>query len=171
MKKAIATLATTLLAAGAYAQNASAPAAAPAEPSAAAATKHEAHVEEQIRRLHKQLQITSAQEDQWSKVAGAMRDNAQKLDALFEQRRQSAASMTAVDDLKSYGDIAQAHADGVKALETVFEPLYASMSDEQKKVADNVFRRHAAEKARHEAHRHAAPKTAPQEPAASSTQP
>jgi hypothetical protein len=50
--------------------------------------------------------------------------------------------MTAVDDLKSYGEIANAHADGIKKFIPVFESLYASMSDAQKKSADTLFRRH-----------------------------
>jgi hypothetical protein len=48
--------------------------------------------------------------------------------------------MTAVDDLKSYGEIADAHADGIKKLTPVFAALYASMSDAQKKEADAIFR-------------------------------
>ena len=48
--------------------------------------------------------------------------------------------MTAVDDLKSYGEIADAHANGIKKLTPVFADLYASMSDAQKKEADTLFR-------------------------------
>ncbi len=51
-----------------------------------------------------------------------------------------AKGMTAVDDLKSYGEITEARADGVKKLIPVFSDLYASMSDAQKKEADNLFR-------------------------------
>ena len=47
--------------------------------------------------------------------------------------------MTAVDDLKSYGQFAQAHVDGLKGLTASFETLYNSMPDAQKKVADQVF--------------------------------
>jgi hypothetical protein len=48
--------------------------------------------------------------------------------------------MTAVDDLKSYGEIADAHANGIKKLTPVFADLYTSMSDVQKKEADTLFR-------------------------------
>jgi hypothetical protein len=41
--------------------------------------------------------------------------------------------------LNAYGDIVQAHADAIKKLSAVFAPLYASMSDDQKMVADDVF--------------------------------
>ena len=48
--------------------------------------------------------------------------------------------MNAVDDLKSYSEITEAHARGLKRFISVFEPLYASMSDAQKKDADTLFR-------------------------------
>ena len=48
--------------------------------------------------------------------------------------------MNAVDDLKSYGEITDAHADGIKKFTPVFATLYDSMSDAQKKQADTLFR-------------------------------
>ena len=56
--------------------------------------------------------------------------------------------MTAIDDLKSYSEIADAHADGLKKFIPAFEPLYAGMSDAQKKSADTLFRQHAHMKAK-----------------------
>lgn len=58
--------------------------------------------------------------------------------------------MNAVEDFKSYGEIAQAHADGIQKFIPVFEALYNSMSDAQKKNADAVFanRHHAKSKAK-----------------------
>jgi hypothetical protein len=55
--------------------------------------------------------------------------------------------MSAVEDLKSYSEIAEAHADGLKKFIPVFEPLYASMSDAQKKDADKLFKYPNREKA------------------------
>ena len=53
-----------------------------------------------------------------------------------------------LDDLRSYGQLIDAHADGVKKLESPFEALYESMSSTQKHNADPIFRneRHAAHK-------------------------
>jgi len=48
--------------------------------------------------------------------------------------------MSAVDDLKSYGQITSAHAEAIKNFTAVFETLYAVMSDTQKKDADALFR-------------------------------
>jgi hypothetical protein len=49
--------------------------------------------------------------------------------------------MTAVDNLKTYEAIADAHAEGLQKLVPAFETLYASMSEAQKKNADEVFNR------------------------------
>ena len=100
----------------------------------------ENHVEERISELHSALKITPDQEAQWSKVADSMRDNARAMHDLFEARHNHFASETAVENLKSWGDIAQAHADGNQTLLAAFQPLYDSMPDAQKKIADQVFR-------------------------------
>jgi periplasmic protein CpxP/Spy len=97
-------------------------------------------VEAHIASLHTRLQITPAQETQWNAVAQAMRDSAQKMEAAIQQRQQ-AKTMTAVDDLKAYQAIADAHSQGLQELIPAFDALYASMSDEQKKNADAVFSR------------------------------
>ena len=106
----------------------------------AAKASGEERVEERIKEMHAKLKITQTQEDQWAKVAQVMRDNAKSMDALTQARFEHAKTMTAVDDLKSYGEITDAHADGIKKFTPVFATLYASMSDAQKKEADALFR-------------------------------
>lgn len=101
---------------------------------------HEDRVELRIKNLHTKLKITAAQEEQWAKVAQAMIDDAKTMDALTQTRFDHAKDMTAVDDLKSYGEIADAHAAGIKKLTPLFADLYSSMSDTQKKEADILFR-------------------------------
>lgn len=97
-------------------------------------------VEQRISNLHTQLNITNAEESNWTGVAQAMRDNARTMEKLAAAKAgQASASMTAVDDLKSYERYAQAHVDGLKALISSFETLYASFPDAQKKNADEVF--------------------------------
>lgn len=102
---------------------------------------HEDRAELRIKDMHAKLKITPAQEEQWAKVDQAMRDNAKAMDTLTQARADNAKGMTAVDDLKSYGEIAGAHADGIKKLIPVFADLYASMSDAQKREADTLFSR------------------------------
>ena len=117
----------------------------------AARPSSEDRVEARISDMHAKLQITQAQEEQWSKVALVMRDNAKQMDSLTKTRAER-ADMNAIDDLKSYGEIAAAHADGIKKLTPAFETLYGTMSDTQKKNADDMFRRgdrHGDRKASH----------------------
>ncbi|MGA8051587.1 MAG: Spy/CpxP family protein refolding chaperone [Burkholderiales bacterium] len=98
-------------------------------------------IEQRIKSLHDQLKITAAQESQWSAVADAMRDNARTVGALIRERRENAASMNAVDDLRAYQAIAEAHASGIAKLASAFDVLYAVMPPEQQKNADAVFAR------------------------------
>jgi len=62
------------------------------------------------------------------------------MEPLIKARTENAKTMTAVDDLKSYSEITDAHADGIKKFTPVFATLYDSMSDAQKKQADALFR-------------------------------
>jgi protein CpxP len=96
--------------------------------------------EARITDMHAKLKITAAQEDKWGKVADVMRANGKTMDTLTQARFAGAKTMTAVDDLKSYAEIADAHADGLKKLAPAFADLYAGMSDAQKKEADTLFR-------------------------------
>jgi periplasmic protein CpxP/Spy len=115
----------------------------------AARASHEDRVEMRIKDMHAKLDITAAQEDQWTKVAEVMRDNAKAMDALTKARHEHARTMTAVDDLVSYGEITEAHADGIKKLTPVFASLYAEMSDAQKTQADTLFRQGDHKKGKH----------------------
>jgi hypothetical protein len=87
-----------------------------------------------------QLGITEAQMPLWNAFTQAMRDNAASTDALFTQRAGSVSSMSAVDNMHSYAQIARAYADNTERLATAFDSLYASLSDTQKQAADTVFR-------------------------------
>jgi protein CpxP len=110
-------------------------------PVLAAKASGEDRAEARIKDMHAKLKITAAQEDQWAKISQEMRDNAKSMDALTQKRLANANTMTAVEDLKSYAEIADAHANGIKKFIPLFETLYASMSDAQKKEADALFRR------------------------------
>jgi periplasmic protein CpxP/Spy len=118
------------------AQNAPAKTVAATEPTE---TKGET-VEQRITNLHAMLKITPDEDSKWNSVAQAMRENAANMDKLVAAKQtQSPQSMTAVDDLKTYQDFAQAHVDGLKNLTSAFSSLYGVMPDAQKKNADQVF--------------------------------
>ena len=101
---------------------------------------HEDRAELRIKDMRTKFKITAAQEELWGKVAAVMLDNGKTMDTLTQARVDHAKDMTAVDDLKSYGEITEAHADGIKKLTPIFADLYATMSDAQKKEADTFFR-------------------------------
>jgi protein CpxP len=147
MAAATALLSAIALAAPASAQTAPAqPSAAQPAPAASAATHAKRspvdRVEARITQLHKQLKITAAQQPQWDALAQVMRDNAQQMETALKARAQTVSTGSAVDDLHSYEAIADAHADGLKKFVPAFEALYATMSDDQKKTTDAVFRDH-----------------------------
>lgn len=119
---------------------------------------HESRTELRIKDMHAKLNITAAQEEQWSKVAQAMRDDAATMDTLTQARRAHTKDMNAIDDLKSYGEIADAHANGIKKLIPLFSDLYAGMSDAQKKQADTLFRR-GGRHSHHHKHEQKAPES------------
>jgi protein CpxP len=116
---------------------ASAPAPAAAS---ASATHRDTMVERRITELHAKLKITPAEQKPFDDFAQAMRDNATRMDQLVSDHRTMAQTATAVDQLKAYSDMAQAHAEEVSHLVTPFSTLYAALSPEQKKMADQSFR-------------------------------
>lgn len=151
MKLITAALTSSFFLTGAYAQ-APSPSLAMAPASGASTAsmansdaKRDMAVETHIKDMHAQLQITPAEETQWAAVAKTMRDSATETDKAIDKREALVNRASAVDNLNAYGDIAQAHADGVKKLAAVFAPLYASMSDDQKKAADALFAHRAHE--------------------------
>jgi hypothetical protein len=99
-------------------------------------------VELRITDLHTKLQIKPEQEQLWAAVAQTMRDNASSMGDMIRDARQKEKDTTAIEDLQTYQKMAQAHADGAARLVSTFQPLYDSMSPEQKKVADTVFEHH-----------------------------
>ena len=84
---------------------------------------------------------------QWNAFAQAMRQNASSTDALFRQRAQSVTNMSALDNMKSYAQIARAYADSTQALAEAFEPLYVALNDQQKHTIDTLFHSEAAKNA------------------------
>ena len=103
----------------------------------------EERVENRIKELHAQLHITSAEEPQWNQFAEVMRENAREMDQTLMQRAQQFQTMNAVQNLQSYGQLAEAHAQRVQKLIPAFENLYNTMPDQQKQLADQVFRGNA----------------------------
>ena len=94
-------------------------------------------IERQISELKKRLNITPQQQPQFDAFAQAMRQNAQAMEPLMQE--QQSANRSAVDDLKAAAKFAEAEADALKRLLTPLQALYDALSDQQKKVADQVL--------------------------------
>jgi periplasmic protein CpxP/Spy len=121
--------------------------AAPAKPKAQAVKPPVSadRVEKHISDLHAKLQITQAQQTEWDQFAQIMRENAANMNTAMERRRAGFATLNAADNMQSYAEIAQQHAQDMQKLATTFKSLYGAMSDEQKKNADTIFRARGAE--------------------------
>jgi LTXXQ motif family protein len=99
--------------------------------------------DQRIQALRAQLHITDAQAPQWDAFAQAMRTNATSTDALFRQRASAASTMNALDNMKSYAQVARTYADNTEALASAFEALYGVLTDQQKQTIDTLFRQDA----------------------------
>jgi len=126
------------------------PAAAPSSPlaghSVAGKTAQE-RVEQRIKELYSHLRITPAERPQWDQFAQVMRDNARDMDQTWLQRVSHVESMNAVQNMQSYEQLAEQHAQHVQKLVPAFENVYNVMSEQQKQLADQVFRANAQKQA------------------------
>jgi hypothetical protein len=102
------------------------------------------HIEGRIAFLKAELGITPQQQAQWDKLAQVMRDNAKELDANFAQMRAQADTGThnAVQRLEAQGRFAALKVQQSGRVLAAFRPLYDSLSDQQKKTADDLMGRH-----------------------------
>lgn len=99
------------------------------------------NLEERIKMLRETLGITREQEPAWNAVAQVMRENEGRITALIDARRRNADTFTAIDNLKTFEAMTQAHLEGIKKMIPAFQVLYNQMSDEQKIIADKTFGR------------------------------
>ena len=113
----------------------------------------EARVEARIKDLRAKLHITPAQEPQWDQFAQVMRQNARDMNQAGMNRAQQIPSMNAVQDMKSYHQLAEAHVQRLQKLIPAFEALYNAMPPQQQQLADQVFRDNADRRAQSRAGR------------------
>jgi LTXXQ motif family protein len=96
------------------------------------------HVEGRIAALKSELKITDAQAPQWDRFADALRGTAKSMEAMQRRMMQASAPSTLSARLARQEEMLTAHLAAVKSLRSALEPLYATFSDEQKKVADGI---------------------------------
>src|SRR6516162_11554164 len=100
-------------------------------------------VEQRIKELHAQLRSTAAERPQWDQFVQVMRENARDMDQAWLQRVDQFQSMNALQNMQSYEQIAEQHAQHLQKLVPAFQSLYNAMPDQQKQLADQVFRANA----------------------------
>lgn len=97
------------------------------------------HVEARIKELQGSLQISKDQEKLWSNLTVVMRENAKEMDALTKDMRENTKPLNAIERIKLHNKITEARLGQQNKLIPVFEELYESMSDKQKKITDTIF--------------------------------
>ena len=115
-----------------------APAQSPAGQKPAAGQPAGDPVESQLGDIKKRLNITAAQQSQFDQFAAVVKQNAQAMQSLMQSAGQN-AQQNAVEGLRTAANFAQTEADNLKRLVPALETLYASLSDQQKRAADQLF--------------------------------
>jgi hypothetical protein len=108
--------------------------------SAVARTSAVEYTEAQIKQLQGALKITAAQEELWNNLTQVMRENAKDMDDLNKDRAENAKTMNAVEHMKFHSQTTETHLAQLEKLIPPFEAFYDSMSDQQKKTTDTIFR-------------------------------
>jgi hypothetical protein len=85
--------------------------------------------------------ITEAQEQLWNTYGVAARDNTSTMLARCTtmMSRYSGSTVNLPDQLDQNEQLMVAHLDAMRALSKALKPLYAALSDDQKKTADQLF--------------------------------
>lgn len=97
------------------------------------------HVEGRIAFIKAELKITDAQEALWNAVAEAIRSNAKEMAGMPHDMPMMGGSGTLPEKLAAHEKMMAAHLDGMRRLRTTLDPLYAALSDDQKKTADGLM--------------------------------
>ena len=93
------------------------------------------HIEGRIAFLKTELKITDAQLPQWNAFADALRSSMTALHAAMQSMMQANGRATAPDQMERQVAVLSSHLDSAKAGLAAVKPLYAALSDEQKKTA------------------------------------
>jgi len=101
------------------------------------------HIDAELAYLKTVLKITEAQAPQWNVFAETFRSDREKRaslckDAMEQARAMKSASL--IDSLTVVEDELATRLDSLRAMKAAVQPLYAILSKEQKKTADEVMR-------------------------------
>jgi LTXXQ motif family protein len=96
-------------------------------------------VESRLEFLKDQLKITEAQMPQWDRFADALRSTATSMTGMQQQMMQGGMPASLPDRLGLHEQMLSAHLERVKDIKAALDPLYAALSGEQKKLADQLI--------------------------------
>ena len=98
------------------------------------------HIDGRLAYLKAELKITEAQEQLWNAYAAAARDNTNTMLARCTtmMSRHSGSTVILPDRLDQNEQLMAAHLDAMRAMNKALKPLYAALSDDQKKTADQL---------------------------------
>jgi len=97
------------------------------------------HVEGRLAFLKTELKITDGQLPLWNAVADAIRANAKGMGAMAEGMMGSTQTAALPDKLAAREKMLTARLEALRKFKAVVDPLYAALSDEQKKTADELI--------------------------------
>jgi len=101
------------------------------------------HIEGRLAYLKAELKITDAQLPQWNAFAAAARASATQMNDMLKQGSAMMMPGGSQPTLPQRFDLAEkhmsAHLEMLRKLKSALLPLYASLSDEQKRSADALF--------------------------------
>lgn len=98
------------------------------------------HAEDRIKQLQGALKITEPQEELWKNLTEVMRENAKNMDAFTKERSERAKAVNSVERMKLHTEISEVRLEHMKKFIPPFEALYNSMSADQQKITDTIFR-------------------------------
>jgi LTXXQ motif family protein len=97
------------------------------------------HTEGRIAFLKTELKITDAQQPLWNAVADAMRATAKDLPEMPNCMSMMQSSGSLPEKLAIREKAVTEHLEALRKLRSAVEPLYATLSDDQKKTADRLM--------------------------------
>jgi hypothetical protein len=99
------------------------------------------HAGDRIASLKTELKITESQMPAWTKFSDALLSSAKSMEESMDamhKHMQSGVMLTLPEKLDHHAQMAAAHITNLLAIKAALDPLYASFSDEQKKLADGL---------------------------------
>lgn len=100
------------------------------------------HAGDRVASLKTELKITEAQMPAWNKFADALlasgKSMEEALDAMHKNMMQSGAALSLPERLEQHAKMAARYLANLQAIKAALDPLYASFSNEQKKLADRL---------------------------------